>query len=226
MVLQPPDCWLGRVPGPETAAKCPIKLALPGAYVIFLHCSIFPAKGMRCGKSSGTAAYFKEVELHVIRSIADAKALEDLEVGVSDWIVIDQQMINQFAEATGDHQWIHVDQERAARELPNGKTIAHGYMTLSLIPALTKDFVHVENLTRALNFGCNKVRFYTMVPVGARVRARATVLQARKRGGALHMLSEIKVEVEGERKPACVAETLGMYFFEEETEEAAAAQSC
>jgi len=160
--------------------------------------------------------------LHVIKSIEDAKGLEDIEVGVSDWIVIDQQMINQFAEATGDYQWIHVDEGRAARELPDGKTIAHGYLTLSLIPALTVDFVQVENLTRALNFGCNKVRFYTMVPVGARVRARATVRQARKRGGALHLLSEVKIEVEGERKPACVAETLGMYFFNEAQAEASA----
>ena len=94
---------------------------------------------------------FRELDLHVIKSIEDAKALEDVEVGVSDWIVIDQQMINRFAEATGDYQWIHVDEERAARELPNGKTIAHGYLTLSLIPNLTVDFVHVENLTRAIN---------------------------------------------------------------------------
>jgi acyl dehydratase len=153
--------------------------------------------------------------LHIIRTIEDAKALEGQEVGLSDWVVIDQERINRFADATDDFQWIHVDHERAARELPNGTTIAHGYLTLSLIPALTSKFIKVENLTRALNFGCNKVRFYTMVPVGSRVRARATVLQARKRAGALHLLSEIRVEVEGERKPACVAETLGMYFFEE-----------
>jgi acyl dehydratase len=165
---------------------------------------------------------FEEAELHVIKSIADAKALENVEVGVSDWVVIDQQMINRFAEATGDYQWIHVDEERAARELPDGKTIAHGYLTLSLIPTLTGNFVHVENLTRALNFGCNKMRFYTMVTVGARVRARATVLQARKRGGALHLLSKIKVEVEGERKPACVAETIGIYFFEEQAADSTA----
>lgn len=157
--------------------------------------------------------------MHIVRSVEDAKALENVEVGVSDWVVVDQQMINRFAEATGDYQWIHVDEERAARELPDGKTIAHGYLTLSLIPTLTNDFVHFENLARAINFGCNKVRFYTMVQVGARVRARATVLQARKRNGALQMLSEIKIEVEGERKPACVAETIGMYFFDEEADE-------
>lgn len=161
----------------------------------------------------------QEATVHVIRSIDDAKALEKVEVGISEWTAVDQQMINRFAAATGDYQWIHVDEERAARELPEGKTIAHGYLTLSLIPTLTNDFVHIENLTRAINYGCNKVRFYTAVPVGARVRARATVLQARKRGGALHLISEIRVEVEGERKPACVAETIGIYFFDEETDD-------
>ena len=154
--------------------------------------------------------------MHIISSIEDAKALEGQEVGISDWFTIDQERINRFAEATDDFQWIHVDAERAARELPNATTIAHGYLTLSLIPVLTGGFVEVQNLARALNFGCNKVRFYTMVPVGARVRGRATVLQARKRGGALHLTSEVKVEVEGERKPACVAETIGMYFFDED----------
>jgi acyl dehydratase len=153
--------------------------------------------------------------LHIISSIEEAKALEGQEVGVSDWMTIEQARIEKFAEATDDFQWIHVDKERAARELPDGKTIAHGYLTLALIPALTGSFVKVENLARALNFGCNKVRFYTMVPTGARVRGRATVLQARKRGGALHLTSEVRIEVEGVRKPACIAETIGMYFFEE-----------
>jgi acyl dehydratase len=168
-----------------------------------------------CIPCTAALAQRKESTLHIIRSIEDAKALEGQEVGVSDWITIDQERIDRFAEATDDHQWIHVDQSRAARELPDGKTIAHGYLTLALIPALTAGFLQVENLTRAMNFGCNKVRFYTTVPVGSRVRARATVIQARKRGGALHLLSEIKVEVDGEKKPACVAETLGMYFFDE-----------
>ena len=153
--------------------------------------------------------------MKVLRSIDDAKALEGEEVGLSDWIVIDQHRIDQFAEATSDHQWIHVDTERAAREMPNGKTIAHGYLTLALIPALTGNFVEVVNLERAINFGLNKVRFYTPVPVGAKLRARATVLQARRRAGALLLTSEVRIEIEGERKPACVAETLGMYFFKE-----------
>lgn len=151
----------------------------------------------------------------LITSIDDARALEGKEVGLSDWVVIDQNRIDQFAEATTDHQWIHVDTERAQRELPNGKTIAHGYLTLALIPALTGKFIEVRNLTRAINFGLNKVRFYTPVPSGARVRARATVLQARQRAGALLLTSEVRIEIENERKPACVAETLGMYFFDE-----------
>ena len=153
--------------------------------------------------------------MHVIRSIEEARSLEGQEIGISDWITIDQKRIDRFAEATNDFQWIHVDKERAVRELSNGRTIAHGYLTLALIPALTSDFVKVENLARALNFGCNKVRFYTMVPDGSRIRARATVLQARKRGGALHLTSEVRIEVEGEKKPACVAETIGMFFFNE-----------
>ena len=153
--------------------------------------------------------------MYVIESIEDARALIGEEVGLSDWVVIDQNRIDQFAEATTDYQWIHVDTERCAREMPDGRTIAHGYLTLSLIPALTGDFVEVRNLARAINFGANKVRFYTPVPAGARVRARVTVLQARLRAGALMITSETRIEVEGERKPACVAETLGMYFFEE-----------
>ncbi len=157
----------------------------------------------------------REDELHVIKSIEDAKALKGKEVGLSDWVEIDQQKIDRFAKATGDFQWIHVDTERAEKELPDVKTIAHGFFMLALIPALTGDFIQVENLARAINFGCNKVRFYTAVPVGSRVRGRATVLKARKRAGALHLLSEVKIEVEGERKPACVAETLGMYFFKD-----------
>lgn len=151
----------------------------------------------------------------IIKSIDDAKTLEGEEVGLSDWVVIDQHRIDEFAEATGDYQWIHVDTERAAKEMPNGTTIAHGYLTLSLIPALTVNFVEFENLARAINFGTNKVRFYTPVPAGARVRARATVLQARRRAGALLLTSETRIEVEDERKPACVAEILGMYFFDE-----------
>ena len=151
----------------------------------------------------------------LIKTMDDARALVGAEIGLSDWAVIDQNRIDQFAEATTDYQWIHVDTERAARELPDGKTIAHGYLTLALIPALTGNFIEVENLTRAINFGLNKVRFYTPVPAGARVRARVNVLKAQRRAGALLLTSVVRIEVECERKPACIAEKLGIYFFEE-----------
>lgn len=151
--------------------------------------------------------------MRIIESLEDARALEGEEVGLSDWVVVDQHRIDQFAEATGDHQWIHVDTERASREMPNGQTISHGYLTLALIPALTGDFVEVVNLARAINFGLNKVRFYAPVPVGSKIRARTKLLQVRSRSGAMLLTSETRLEVEGESKPACVAETLGLYFF-------------
>lgn len=151
----------------------------------------------------------------LIASVDDARSLEGEEVGVSDWLVIDQQRIDQFAEATNDFQWIHVDVERAAKEMPGGTTIAHGYMTLALIPWLTDGFIEIPNLARAINFGVNKVRFVTPVPAGSKVRARATIKKAQRRGGALLLTSEVRIEVEGERKPACLAETLGMFFFDE-----------
>jgi acyl dehydratase len=168
-----------------------------------------------CTCRSKTEPQTGNTGLRKVSSIEDAKALEGVEVGLSDWIVIDQNRIDQFAEATGDHQWIHVDTERAARELPDGKTIAHGYLTLALIPALSGNFVTFENLARAINFGVNKVRFYSPVPTGARVRGRATVNKAQQRAGALLLTSEVRIEVDGVKKPACVAEVLGMYFFNE-----------
>ena len=146
--------------------------------------------------------------MYKIESIEDAKALEDCELGVSEWITINQKRINQFANATGDDQWIHVDSSRAKNELPDGKTIAHGYLTLSLIPALTRNFIEVAGLNQVINFGCNKVRFYSTVNEGDKVRARGTLLQARKRGSMIQLLSKISVEVEGSKKPACVVEML------------------
>ncbi len=146
--------------------------------------------------------------MYKINSIDQAKALEGQELGVSDWVLINQERIDQFATATGDDQWIHVDRSRASKELPNGRTIAHGYLTLSLIPALTRNFIEVEGLQQIINFGCNKVRFYTSVTEGDKVRARGALIQARKRGTMIQLLSKISVEVEGYPKPACVVEML------------------
>lgn len=150
-----------------------------------------------------------------INSIEDAERLEGQEVGLSEWVLVDQDKINRFAEATGDFQWIHVDSERAAAELPEGKTIAHGYLTLALIPALTEGFVEMPKLQRAINRGCNRIRFNAPIPVGSRVRARASITKASLRAGAIHLISEVRIEVEGVRKPACTAEIIGLYFLEE-----------
>lgn len=146
--------------------------------------------------------------MYKIDSLEDARALEGLEVGVSDWVVIDQPRIDKFASATGDDQWIHIDQARAAKELPEGKTIAHGYLTLSLIPSLTKNFIEVSNLEQMINFGCNKVRFYSAVSVGDKVRARGSLIKAKKRGGMMQLLSKITIDIEGKKKPACIVEML------------------
>jgi len=142
----------------------------------------------------------------------DLPKLAGQETGVSDWVTIDQDRINKFADATGDHQWIHVDVERAKTQLPGGKTIAHGYLTLSLIPWLTGDFLNVEGVTRGINYGSNKVRFINMVPVGSRVRARAKLLSAEPKSGGMQMINEVTIEIEGQQRPACVAETISLVY--------------
>ncbi|HJP39830.1 MAG: MaoC family dehydratase [Gammaproteobacteria bacterium] len=147
----------------------------------------------------------------IIDTIENAKALEGKEIGVSEWYLIDQDRINRFAEATDDHQWIHVDVERAKRELPVGSTIAHGYLLTALFPALAEKIV-IFNGERAINYGLNKVRFKQMVPAGSRVRLRSILKSARKRAGALQIILESTMEVEGQSKPACVAETIALYF--------------
>ncbi len=145
-------------------------------------------------------------------SYEDLPQLAGQEVGVSDWIVIDQDRINKFADATNDHQWIHVDVERAKTGMPGGKTIAHGYLTLSLIPFFGQQILRVTGISRGINYGSNKVRFTSMVPVGSRLRARQKVLAVEPRGGGLQVTSEFAIEVEGQPRPACVAETIGLLF--------------
>ncbi len=149
---------------------------------------------------------------HVINSWDEAKALEGKEIGVSNWILVDQERINKFADATDDHQWIHVDPERAAREMPDGKTVAHGYLTLSLIPALIEDVVQVGGLERIINYGINKARFRSTVPAGSQVRLRTVLKSARKRAGSLQAVMECSVEMEGHMRPVASAELVVMYF--------------
>lgn len=148
----------------------------------------------------------------IVRTIDEAKALVGQEIGVSDWVTVDQPRIDKFADATDDHQWIHTDVARAAREMPGGTTIAHGYLLLSLMPALMDMVVSMPTLQRAINYGLNKVRFKNPVPAGSRVRLRSVLLQAQKRAGALQVILENTLEVEGQDRPACVAEVIALYF--------------
>jgi acyl dehydratase len=150
---------------------------------------------------------------HTITSFEDFQALEGQEIGVSEWFDVSQEQINQFANATNDHQWIHVDIDRAKKEMPDSKTIAHGYLTLSMVPAMTATFIEFTNLERAINYGVNKVRFTNMVPVDSKIRARATVTRVKQRSGATQVIGETTVEIQGEEKPACVAETVSFYYF-------------
>ncbi len=133
-------------------------------------------------------------------------------IGPSDWVTVDQPMIDAFAHATGDLQWIHVDPERAARELPGGKTIAHGFLTLSLLPRLQQSMWKVQRASRGLNYGSNKVRFMAPVPSGARVRLLQKVVAVDPIPGGVKLTAECTFEIEGQSKPAMVAETIGMVF--------------
>jgi acyl dehydratase len=135
------------------------------------------------------------------------------ELGPSEWLTVTQDMIDKFAEATGDHQWIHVDVERAKKEMPGGKTIAHGYLTLSLLPRLAPTLMKVEKRRRGLNYGSNRVRFTAPVPAGARVRLRQKLVKVEPvEDNGFRVTSEMTMEVEGNSRPAMVAETLGIIY--------------
>ncbi|MFC5803602.1 MaoC family dehydratase [Streptomyces formicae] len=134
------------------------------------------------------------------------------QLGYSDWLEIEQKRIDLFAEATGDHQWIHVDPERAATG-PFGKTIAHGYLTLSLLPTLVPQIMRVEGMKMGINYGTNKVRFPSPVPVGSRLRATAALKSVEEAGGGVQVTAVVTVEREGGDKPVCVAESVSRYFF-------------
>ena len=150
--------------------------------------------------------------MKVFESIAELAPLVGQEVAVSDWITVTQEQVNLFAQATGDHQWIHVDVERA-RAGPFGAPIAHGFLTLSLLPRFFESSFEIRGTGMGVNYGLNKVRFTAPVPVGSRLRARMTLLacQPIERGG-VQMTWEVKVEREGSDKPVCVAESLGRRY--------------
>ena len=135
------------------------------------------------------------------------------QLGPSDWMIVDQKMIDKFAEATGDHQWIHVDVERAKKEMPGGKTIAHGYLTLSLVPRLAATLTKVKKRSRGVNYGSNKVRFITPVQAGSRIRVRQRITGAEEvPGNGVRVSSEMTVEIEGQERPALVGEIIGIRY--------------
>ena len=141
---------------------------------------------------------------------AELESLVGQTLPPSDWFEVDQARINTFADATGDHQWIHVNEEMAGKMF--GSTIAHGYLTLSLIPMFGPQVLRVEGVSRGINYGANKVRFTNMVPVNSKLRLVQTVKEVNEKAGGKQMISECTIEIEGQERPACVAETISVLY--------------
>lgn len=145
--------------------------------------------------------------MRVFESLDEFKAAVGEPIGPSDWVTVTQEQINGFADSTGDHQWIHTDPERA-KDGPFGQTIAHGYLTLSLLPAFSQSLYTVKGLTMGVNYGANKIRFPDPVPVGSRLRATATLKDTADIAIGTQAVIEFVVEREGGAKPACIAEVV------------------
>ncbi|MBL0122941.1 MAG: MaoC family dehydratase [Betaproteobacteria bacterium] len=145
-------------------------------------------------------------------SVASVLAAVGKPLGESDWIRIEQQRIDLFADATDDYQWIHVDPVRA-KDGPFGTCIAHGYLTLSLASRFLPEFVHYKKLRMGVNYGCDKVRFPTPVPVGSRLRGRGELVKAEAIEGGVQATIRITVDIEGKDKPACVVDSISRFFF-------------
>jgi acyl dehydratase len=148
-----------------------------------------------------------EGDMRVLTTFDQVTEAVGEELGTSDWLEIDQERVNAFADATGDHQWIHVDVERS-KAGPFGGTIAHGYLTLSLIPQFSPQIFTLDTPGAKLNYGTNKVRFPNPVKVGMRIRATASILEVTDVPAGKQMVTKYVIEIEGEDKPACVAETV------------------
>jgi acyl dehydratase len=151
--------------------------------------------------------------MRVFKDFDEIKAAVGTEVGVSNWIEVTQERIEQFAQATGDNQWIHVDIERAERELPTGTTIAHGLLTLSFAPVFIRDVISLEGLKNTLNYGANRVRYLAPVPAGSRLRGRVTIAAAEDMPpNGLRGTYGVMIEIENRERPACVAEVIGVHY--------------
>lgn len=148
--------------------------------------------------------------MRVFSGVGELSDAAGTELGVSDWLVVDQERVDTFADATGDHQWIHVDRDRAANG-PFGGTIAHGLLTLSLLPAFLHQIYRVDGVRMTINYGLNKVRFPAPVPVGAKLRATARLTGVTPTGEAVQAHVTTTIEIEGGAKPACVAESVLRY---------------
>jgi acyl dehydratase len=148
--------------------------------------------------------------MRTFASLAEFVAAKGESLGVSKWHAITQDQVNAFADATGDHQWIHVDVDRAAGG-PFGGTIAHGYLTLSLLPVLQMEIFSIEGLTMGINYGLDRVRFPSPVPVGSSIRGEATLTDVRETPLGWLASVRVRIEVEGQQKAACIADTLGLY---------------
>ena len=148
----------------------------------------------------------------IFHSAEELRAAAGREAGPTDWITVEQSRVDEFADATDDHQWIHVEPARAASG-PFGTTIAHGYLTLSLVNFFLPDLVRVEGAKMGVNYGTNKVRFPAAVRVGARIRGRAQVLDATDVSGGVQIVVRVTIEIEGGERPACVADTISRFFF-------------
>jgi len=146
-----------------------------------------------------------------IATLSSLKERVGQELAVGDWLTVDQATIDKFADATGDHQWIHVDQERAAKG-PFGTTVAHGYLTLSLLPKLAESAFKVDDVRMGVNYGLNRVRFPAPVPAGSRIRARMKLLSYEPIDGGAQLVTEVTMERVGSDKPVCVAETVSRRY--------------
>jgi acyl dehydratase len=149
--------------------------------------------------------------VNTYQQLSDLQALLGTVIGTSDWLSIDQARIDQFAQVTGDDQWIHVDQERAAKGM-FGTTVAHGFLTLSLLPFLGRSSYQVANIRMTINYGLNRVRFPAPVPVGSRIRAHHKLLSYEPIEGGVQVVSEVSIEREGQVKPVCVAESVARHY--------------
>ncbi|HJV52120.1 MAG TPA: MaoC family dehydratase [Noviherbaspirillum sp.] len=148
-----------------------------------------------------------------ISSVEELKNLIGQEVAVTDWVAITQERVNMFADATGDHQWIHIDVERSRKESPYGGTIAHGFLTLSLLPMLMERAVSFPTIKMGVNYGLNKVRFPAPVPVGSRLRARMALQEVEDIEGGAQITWKVTIEREGGDKPVCVAESIARLYW-------------